>query len=186
MADIYFRTALGGYNKQDVMRFIEKLNCEQSERTSELTEQNKILQNDAKKLSEDLAKLRERCEKLEEEVRILSEKAEINSEKASKYDDMQASFADIMLNAEHEAQKKIQDAEIEANRIIKSAREEIERKQKELDDMKSEFSDTFIENKQIIERSKGEFSGVFEKICSSIESIYSKVTNACKRADNDK
>ena len=54
------------------------------------------------------------------------------------------------------------------------------------DDMKKEFGNTFVENKQIIERSKDEFSGVFEKICSSIENIYSKVSNACKRADNDK
>lgn len=186
MADIYFRTALSGYNKQDVMRFIEKLNCEQTERTSELAEQNRILQNETKKLNEDLAKLRERIEALSEDNNSLREIAESNAEKAAKYDDMQSDFADIMLNAEHEAQKKIQDAEAEANRIIESTREEIERKRKELDSMKSEFGDTFAQNKQIIERSKEEFSGVFDKICSSIETIYAKVTNACKRSDNDK
>lgn len=186
MADIYFRTALGGYNKQDVMKFIEKLNCEQTERTNELAEQNRLLQNESKKLNDDLTKQKTRCEELDYEVKTLREYAESNAEKASKYDDMQSSFADIMLSAEHEAQKKIQEAEEEAARIIESARSEIERKQKELDEMKAEFSDTFIENKQIIERSKEEFSGVFEKIFSSIETIYSKVSNACKKTDNDK
>ena len=186
MADIYFRTALGGYNKKDVMRFIEKLNCEQTERTNELSEQSRMLQGEVKKQSDEISVLRTRAEELDDDLRRLTEYAESNAEKAAKYDDMQASFADIMLNAEHEAQKKIQEAEEEAKRIIESAREEIERKQKELDDMKAEFSDTFVENKQIIERSKDEFSTVFEKICSSIETIYSKVSNACSKSENKK
>ncbi len=183
MADIYFRTALSGYNKQDVMRFIEKLNCEQTERTNELAEQNRILHAEVRKLNEDNKALKERCQALEVELREAVDKIAEKTEKAEKYDDMQESFADLMLNAEREAQKKLESAEAEAQRIIESAREEIESKKRELDLMKAEFTETFVENKRIIENSKVELTGVFEKICSSIETIYGKVSNACKRSD---
>lgn len=184
MADIYFRTALSGYNKQDVMRFIEKLNCEQTERTNELAEQNRILNAEVRKLNDENKSFKERCAALEEKLREAEEKVSEKTEKADKYDDMQESFADLMLNAEREAQKKLEAAESEAQRIIESAREEIEAKKRELDLMKAEFSETFVENKRIIESSKVELTGVFEKICSSIETIYGKVSNACKRSDS--
>ena len=185
-ADIYFRTSIGGYNKADVMRFIEKLNCEQTERVNDLTEQNRMLQNELKKISEELARAKSRAEELDASLQKAEADAQANSEKAAKYDDMQASFADVMLSAETEAQKKIANAEEEAKRIIESAHEEIERKEKELDALKAEFSDTFVENKQVIERSREEFSKVFEKICSSIETVYGKVKNACEKADGSK
>jgi erythromycin esterase-like protein len=184
MADIYFRTTLSGYNKQDVMKFIEKLNCEQNERVGELNEQIRLLHIELKRTNDELSAIRARSEELDEKLAASTALSEANAEKAEKYDDMQETFADLMLNAEREAQKKIAAAEAEAERIVEAAREQIEAKKRELDEMKSEFSDTFVENKQIIERSKEEFSGVFEKICTSIETIYSKVTNACKKADN--
>ncbi len=184
--DIYFRTSLGGYNKSDVMKFIEKLNCEQTERTNELNEQNRMLQVEIKKIRDELSSVKVRCEELDSKLQKSEASALSNADKASKYDDMQASFADVMLNAEHEAQQKIAAAEKEAERIIASAHEEIERKQRELDELKAEFTDTFVENKQVIERSKDEFSRVFERICSSIETVYGKVKNACERAENDK
>ncbi len=184
--DIYFRTSLGGYNKQDVMKFIEKLNCEQTERVNDLNEQNRMLQNELKKISDELKSMKARSEELDANLRKTEEVASANSEKAAKYDDMQSSFADVMLNAEHEAQRKISAAEEEARRIIEAAHDEIARKEKELDELKAEFTDTFVENKQVIERSKEEFSRVFERICSSIETVYGKVRNACEKAENDK
>ena len=184
MADIYFRTSLSGYNKQDVMKFIEKLNCEQNERIGELNEQIRLLHIELKRSNDEVSALRERSGELDEKLSSSIALSQANAEKAAKYDDMQSSFADLMLNAEREAQKKIAAAEEEAARIIEAAREEIDAKKRELDEMKSEFSDTFVENKQIIERSKEEFSGVFERICASIETIYGKVTNACKKAEN--
>ena len=180
--DIYFRTSIAGYNKQDVMRFIEKLNCEQTERMNDLNDRNRTLQVDLKKITEELALLREKYELLDEKLRNAELLAEENLDKASKYDEMQASYADLMLNAEHEAQKKIAQAEEEALRITESARAEIERRERELEAIKIELGDSFAVNKEIIERSREEFSSVFEKICSSVDTVYSKIINACKKA----
>ncbi len=181
--DIYFRTSIGGYNKQDVMKFIEKLNCDQTERVNELNEQNRMLQNEMRKLSDELGAVKLRAENLDASLQEKEELAKISAEKAAKYDDMQASFADLMLNAEHEAQQKIIQAEEQAKKIIQDAYDEIERKHRELDELRAGFTDTFIENKQIIERSKEEFSTVFEKITSSIENVYSRVKSAYEKAN---
>ena len=86
-----------------------------------------------------------------------------------------------MMNAECEAQKKIPEAE-EARRIIESARAEIERRERELEAIKIELGDSFALNKEVIECSRGEFASVFERICTSIDSVYSKIINACKKA----
>ena len=181
--DIYFRTSIGGYNKQDVMKFIEKLNCEQTERVNELNEQNRMLQNEMRKISDELNAVKLRAEHLDASLQEKEELAKVSAEKAAKYDDMQSSFADLMLNAEHEAQQKIVQAEEQAKKIIQDAYDEIERKHRELDELRAGFTDTFIENKQIIERSKEEFSTVFEKITSSIENVYSKVKSAYEKAN---
>lgn len=179
--DIYFRTSLTGYNKQDVLKFIEKLNCEQTERMNELNDHNRILQNELKKIRDELSEFKNKCESLEKANAEIEENYKISSEKASKYDDMQSKYASLMLNAEHEAQIKIASAESEAKKIINSAQEEIDRRKRELDEMRDEFKDTFVENRQIIEHSKEELTDVFEKICSSIDTIYGKVSGACTK-----
>ena len=182
--DIFFRTSLAGYNKQDVMKFIEKLNCEQTERTAELSEQTRMLQSELKKAKEELEKLRNRNDDLDDKLTEEQKRADSNADKASKFDEMQASYADIMLKAETEAQRKIFDAEAEASRIVEGAREEIEQKRKELDRLKSEFGRTFVENKAILEKSKQEFTNIFDTIQKSVESIYNNVCNACNEAEN--
>jgi len=182
--DIYFRTSIAGYNKQDVMRFIEKLNCEQTERTSELKDSNRMLQLEVQKLTEELSNLRKHCEAVEDDLKCAQALSLENSEKAEKFDDMQGKFADLMMNAECEAQKKLSDAEAEAKSITDKARNEIERREKELEELKNELGSTFIDNKRVIERSKEEFATVFEKLCASVDSVYTKVTSACNKAED--
>ena len=182
--DIYFRTAIAGYNKQDVMRFIEKLNCEQTERTSELKDNNRLLQIEVQKLNDELSSLRKRCDDVEEKLKTAEASMRENEEKAVKFDDMQAKFADLMMNAVCEAQRKVSAAETEAKEITEKAKADVERRERELEDMKNELGATFVDNKKVIERSREEFSEVFEKLCSSIDSVYVKITNACKKADD--
>ena len=183
--DIYFRTSIAGYNKQDVMRFIEKLNCEQTERTSELKDTNRILQLEVQKLNEELANAKKRCEDFEDKLSVAEASSRENADKAEKFDDMQGKFADLMINAECEAQKKIASAQAEADAITNKAKAEIERRERELEELKNELGTTFVDNKKVIERSREEFSAVFEKLCSSIDSVYVKITNACKKADDN-
>jgi len=154
-ADIYFRTSLSGYNKKDVMRFIEKLNKEQVERVSDLNDKIRVAQTEARKLALEIETVRKRCDEVETMLSDREQNDVVNEEKAQKFDSMQGTYADIMLDAEHSAKEKIATANKEAEEILRQANALFEEKMKEID--------------RIIENSKSEFMAVAEKMTASLD-----------------
>jgi cell division septum initiation protein DivIVA len=170
--DIYFRTALSGYNRKDVMRFIEKLNAEQVERVSELNCKIRSAQTEAHKLSGELEKLTRRCDELEEALASRNEGDVINEEKAHKYDSMQVNYADIMLDAEGQAIEKLRDAEKKSAEILEEANRAFEENKKELQRMKDSL---ILENKRLLQKSKNEFDKLFSEISAEFEKTLSGI-----------
>lgn len=158
--DIYFRTSLSGYNKNDVIRFIEKLNSEQVERVNELNDRIRISQTEAKKMSAELEEMKRKCAQLESQLSMSDENRAINDEKAQKYDAMQGSFADIMLDAEHTSKEKVRLAEEKAEKVLAEAMEIKKR--------------IVTENKQILENSKNEFLALVERLTISLDETITK------------
>lgn len=161
--DIYFRTSLTGYNKSDVINFIEKLNSEQVERVNELNERLRSSQSEVKRMDSELVELRKKCSEME---RLLTQKDAdriTNEEKAQKYDAMQGTYADIMLEAEHTSKEKVRLAEEKAEKILEDANEA-----KKL---------IVAENKQIIESSKAEFIALIDKLTLSMDATLNKIGN---------
>ena len=158
--DIYFRTSLSGYNKNDVIRFIEKLNSEQVERVNELNDRIRISQTEAKKMSVELDAMKKKCAQLESQLSMSDENRAINDEKAQKYDAMQGTYADIMLDAEHISKEKVKLAEEKAEKILAEATE-----------IKKRIVD---ENKRILENSKNEFLAVVERLTASLDESIAK------------
>lgn len=162
-ADIYFRSALSGYNKRDVISFIERLNSEQIERVNELNDRLRIAQTDAKKTAAELEEIKKRCEELEALLSETDATREDNAEKAQKYEAMQNSYANIMLEAEHTSVEKVRLAEEKAEKIIAEAQA---LKKKVVED-----------NKRIIENSKSELVALIDKLTASLDETLSTVTD---------
>ncbi|MBE6651315.1 MAG: hypothetical protein E7613_08385 [Ruminococcaceae bacterium] len=159
--EIYFRTSFSGYNKSDVISFIEKLNREQVERVNSLNDTIRKSQEETKHLSDELENAQKRCAQLEEEVKQLIADRSANEEKAQKYETMQGTYADIMLEAEYTSKEKVRIAEEKADRMIKEA-EETRRM-------------AAAENKRIIETTKVEFMTLIEKLTSSLDETIAKI-----------
>ncbi len=159
--DIYFRTALSGYNKNDVISFIEKLNSEQVERVNELNERLRSAQTESKRLSTEVAELKAKCAELEAQLSMSDETRALNAEKAQKYETMQGSYADIMLEAEHTSKEKVRIAEERAEKILAEANE-----------TKRQI---VAENKKIIETSKTEFMTLIDKLTASLDDTLSRI-----------
>lgn len=159
--DIYFRNSFSGYNKMDVVNFIEKLNREQVERVNDLNENFRIAQEEIKELSDELEASKKRCAELEAAVaRQEAERAD-SEEKAQKYEAMQGTYADIMLEAEYTSKEKVRIAEEKADRMIKEA-EETKRI-------------AVAENKRIIENTKNEFMALIDKLTTSLDETIEKI-----------
>lgn len=159
--DIYFRTSLSGYNKNDVIKFIEKLNAEQIERVNELNDRLRSAQTEIRRLNTELEEAKKKCVTLEHQLEGSESKRTANDEKAQKYDAMQGSYADIMLEAEHTSKEKVRLAEEKAEKIIAEANEA----------KKQVISD----NKRIIESAKAEFTALVDKLTSSLDETLVKL-----------
>ncbi len=153
--DIYFRTALAGYNKNDVMRFIEKLNSDQVERVNDLNDQLRTSQTEVKKLSAELEIVRKRCDDLENSLSVRGKGDIANAEKALKYDEMQKNYADIMLEAENSAKDKIKSADLY-----------FEEKQRLFEESKTALMN---KNKEIIKSTVTELETVLNSLATSLE-----------------
>lgn len=168
--DIYFRTALAGYNKNDVMRFIEKLNSDQVERVNDLNDQIRSSQTEVKKLMAEAETLRRRCDELEHALSVRGKGDMDNAEKAHKYDEMQKNYADIMLEAESTSMEKIKGAEAESVRIISEANLFFEEKRKMLRENKEKL---ISENNSILEKSLKEMESVMNALSDSLKNAWS-------------
>lgn len=160
-ADIYFRTSLSGYNKSDVIKFIEKLNAEQIERVNELNDKIRSAQTEIRRLTAELDSAQEKCAVLEKQLAEAESKSTANDEKAQKYDEMTGTYADIMLEAEHTSKEKVRIAEEQAEKIIAEAngiRKQI-----------------VAENKDIIASAKAEFTELVDKLTSSLDATLEKL-----------
>ena len=153
--DIYFRTSIAGYNKNDVMRFIEKLNNDQVERVNDLNDQLRTSHTEVKKLSAELEILHKRCDELENSLSVRGKGDIANAEKALKYDEMQKNYADIMLEAENSAKDKMKSADLY-----------FEEKQKLLREAKTELMN---KNKEIIKSTLTDIEGVLNSLTLSLE-----------------
>ena len=159
--DIYFRTAFSGYNKRDVINFIEKLNAEQVERVNELNDKIRLAQTEIKRLTNELAEAKKKSAELEISLNRTDANRALNDEKAQKFDSMQGTYADIMLEAEHNAKEKVKSAEEKAEQILNEANEERKK--------------IVAENKQIIQSSKAEFLALIDKITTSLDNTLSGI-----------
>ena len=80
MADISkFRSALGGFNREDVVNYIESMSLEQQKQLRKLQEENEKLRSEKNALAEllaaansDLSTLREQDAALSEQVELLA------------------------------------------------------------------------------------------------------------------
>lgn len=160
-ADIYFRSSLSGYNKSDVIKFIEKLNAEQIERVNELNDKLRIAQAELRRLSSELEEAKGKCSSLESQLAEAVAKHTANDEKAQKYDEMTGTYADIMLEAEHTSKEKVRLAEEQAEKIISDA-----------NGIKKQI---VAENKEIIESAKSEFTALVDKLTSSLDETLNKL-----------
>ena len=170
--DIYFRTSLAGYNKNDVMRFIEKLNADQVNRVNDLNEQIRTSQLELKKSSAEAETLRRRCDELERTLSIRGKGDIDNAQKAQKYDEMQKNYADIMLDAESAAKEKIKSSEEQAKAIIDQANTYFEEQKKKLSESKKKILE---QNKSILSSSLNEFSEVVQKLTGSLENTWNAI-----------
>ena len=168
--DIYFRTALAGYNKSDVMHFIEKLNSDQVERVNDLNDQLRTSQTEVKKLMAEVEALRRRCDDLEHNLSVRGKGDIDNAEKAHKYDEMQKNYADIMLEAESTSMEKVKNAEAESNRIISEANNFFEEKKKILRENKEKL---VAENNVIVEKSLKEMEAVMNSLSTALKDAWS-------------
>lgn len=159
--DIYFRSAFSGYNKRDVINFIEKLNAEQVERVNELNDKIRLAQTEVKRLTLELAEAKKKSAELEISLNRTDANRALNDEKAQKFDSMQGTYADIMLEAEHNAKEKVKSAEEKAEQILNEANEERKK--------------IVAENKQIIQSSKAEFLALIDKITTSLDNTLSGI-----------
>lgn len=162
-ADIYFRTSLSGYNKNDVIKFIEKLNAEQIERVNELNDRIRSAQTEIRRLNSELDEAHKKCAELEEQLSGERSRNTANDEKAQKYDEMQGTYADIMLEAEHNAKEKVRIAQEQAEKIIADA-----------NGIKKQI---ISENKEIIASAKTEFTALVDKLTSSLDDTLEKLGN---------
>lgn len=172
--DIYFRSAFAGYNKNDVMRFIEKLNSDQVERVNELNEQIRASQTEVRKLSAEAEVLKKRCDELEHTLSLRGKGDVINAEKAQKYDEMQKNYADIMLDAESSSKEKIKQAEAQAEKIVEEANLYFEEKMNALRANKEKL---VLANKETLNASVKEIEAVLSKLSSSLEASWNAIEN---------
>ena len=90
MADISkFRSALGGFNREDVVNYIESMSLEQQKQLRKLQEENEKLRSEKNALAEllaaansDLSTLREQDAALSEQVELLAQQAAELAEQA--------------------------------------------------------------------------------------------------------
>ena len=170
--DIYFRTSIAGYNKNDVMRFIEKLNSDQVERVNDLNDQIRSSQTESRKLSAELDVIRKRCDELEYTL-SLRDKGDIsNAEKAVKYDELQKNYADIMLEAESTSKEKIRQSEEKSSQIVAEANAYYEKKIKELRENKDRL---VMMNKEILKSSMSQLESLILSLEKSLEDTWSTI-----------
>ncbi len=170
--DIYFRTSLAGYNKNDVMRFIEKLNSDQVERVNDLNDQIRSGQTEARKLSAELDAIRKKCDELEYALSIKDKGDASNAEKAEKYDELQKNYADIMLEAESSSKEKIRQSEEKASEIIAEANAYYEEKLKALRENKARL---MMMNKDILKNSVSQMENLILSLEKSLEDTWTAV-----------
>lgn len=137
MADISkFRSALGGFNREDVVNYIESMSLEQQKQLRKLQEENEKLRSEKNALAEllaaansDLSTLREQDAALSEQVELLAqqaaelaeqvkaepeEAAEETSEAAEPVD-----YASLELEAYRRAEQTERNAAVRADKIYR-------------------------------------------------------------------
>ena len=137
MADISkFRSALGGFNREDVVNYIESMSLEQQKQLRKLQEENEKLRSEKNALAEllaaanrDLSTLREQDAALSEQVELLAQQAaelaeqvkaepeeapEETSEAAESVD-----YASLELEAYRRAEQTERNAAVRADKIYR-------------------------------------------------------------------
>ncbi len=137
MADISkFRSALGGFNREDVVNYIESMSLEQQKQLRKLQEENEKLRSEKNALAEllaaanrDLSTLREQDAALSEQVELLAQQAaepaeqvkaepeeapEETSEAAEPVD-----YASLELEAYRRAEQTERNAAVRADKIYR-------------------------------------------------------------------
>lgn len=175
--EVYFRKAMRGFNKSDVIDYIEKTSLENRTTVEELT----------KKLSEAEKKIEDMTRELEEIK--MSNQAELSDpleqapneeeillrEKADKYDKISAQLADIILNAEKNAAE-----------IISSAHSTAEEHVKEINEKIKGLNSAMMQKRNMIAASKLEMSRILADISSSVEDLCNKSNSLYAKIDTDK
>lgn len=137
MADISkFRSALGGFNREDVVNYIESMSLEQQKQLRRLQEENEKLRSEKNALAEllaaansDLSTLREQDAALSEQVELLAQQAaelagqvKAESEKAPEETSEAAEpvdYTSLELEAYRRAEQTERNAAVRADKIYR-------------------------------------------------------------------
>lgn len=137
MADISkFRSALGGFNREDVVNYIESMSLEQQKQLRKLQEENEKLRSEKNALAEllaaansDLSALREQDAALSEQVELLAQQAaelagqvKAESEKAPEETSEAAEpvdYTSLELEAYRRAEQTERNAAVRADKIYR-------------------------------------------------------------------
>ena len=137
MADISkFRSALGGFNREDVVNYIESMSLEQQKQLRKLQEENEKLRSEKNALAEllavansDLSTLREQDAALSEQVELLAQQAaelagqvKAESEKAPEETSEAAEpvdYTSLELEAYRRAEQTERNAAVRADKIYR-------------------------------------------------------------------
>ena len=137
MADISkFRSALGGFNREDVVNYIESMSLEQQKQLRKLQEENEKLRSEKNALAEllaaansDLSTLREQDAALSEQVELLAQQAaelagqvKAESEKAPEETSEVAEpvdYTSLELEAYRRAEQTERNAAVRADKIYR-------------------------------------------------------------------
>ena len=137
MADMSkFRSALGGFNREDVVNYIESMSLEQQKQLRKLQEENEKLRSEKNALAEllaaansDLSTLREQDAALSEQVELLAQQAaelagqvKAESEKAPEETSEAAEpvdYTSLELEAYRRAEQTERNAAVRADKIYR-------------------------------------------------------------------
>ena len=148
------------------------MNNEQVSRVNELNEKIRTYQVEQKRLTQELDELRKKNSELADALSLNDENRLANDDKARKYDAMQESYADIMLDAERTSKEKLKFAQERSQEIINEATLLYEQQTRELEELRESI---LTENKKILENSKAEITSLLDKLTSQLDESITKV-----------
>ena len=186
-----FRSAIfGGFNREDVMHYIEetdtKYYTETAELRSQLTEAQSAMnelrtQNEAltaknaellERLGEmtlDTDKIRAQLDQIESGFSLQA--TEIEAQNAREYDATREKIAEMELSAYRRAKQIEEDAKVELQKLRRKSMETIEQVRRQLDATKENYRTVLARNQQEsaeLARKAGEVLGEIDKISASL------------------